>query len=102
MSPIAWVLLGLSIGWVTAGVAVAILLGRTAKARDRQKPTPDAAANPAPQQVEDDDCCPCICFHQCAKDPTVIGHQGCMACNWCMCRGPHAAPAVLAEIEETP
>lgn len=30
-------------------------------------------------------CCGCICDHQCTKDPTVIGHQGCVACKWCSC-----------------
>lgn len=37
-------------------------------------------------------CCDCICDHQCTKDPTVIGHQGCVACKWCSCADHPAAP----------
>ena len=44
-------------------------------------------------------CCDCMCEHQCAKDPAVIGHQGCVACKWCSCR---AHPVSTPPAEDTP
>jgi hypothetical protein len=51
------------------------------------------AAVPPPADTAPE-CCDCICEHQCTKDPTVTGHQGCVACKWCSC-GEHAAAPEL-------
>lgn len=47
MNTLAWILLGISVGWVIAGAVVAVLLGRTTKARDLQVPRPEGEAVPS-------------------------------------------------------
>lgn len=52
MSPLAWVLLGVSVAWVLAGVVVAVLVGRTARLRDAQKPSQSEPEPVVPRQMQ--------------------------------------------------
>jgi hypothetical protein len=55
VSPLAWVLLGVSVAWVVAGLVIAVIVGKTAKARDAQKPSqsePEPVAQPRRMDIE--------------------------------------------------